>query len=126
MNIITDGRHRFEVVDCIPKGYEIWNIGEHMIPGYLPFCRLAAVQPFPGGRNIEVETLKAMRTDGYLEIMDTAMYGFETLASMERYLEKHPNPKKNTRPYFKVQRIKAALPWMKELEERSAGKEQNT
>ena len=126
MNIITDGRHRFEVVDCIPKGYEIWNIGEHMIPGYLPFCRLAAVQPFPGGRNIEVETLKAMRTDGYLEIMAAAMSGFETLASMARYLDKPPNPKKNTRPYFKVQRIKAALPWMKELEERSAGKEQNT
>lgn len=126
MEIITDGRHRFEVVDCIPKGYEIWNIGKNMIPGYVPFCRLAAVQPFPGGRNIEVETLKAMRTDGYLEIMDAAMYGFETLESMERYLEKQPNPKKNTRPYFKVQRIKAALPWMKELEERSAGKEQNT
>ena len=125
MKTITDGKHTFEVVDCIPRGYEIWNIGENMIPGYLPFCRLAAVQAFPGGKQIEVDTLKAMRTDGALEIMNAAMYGFETVDSMERYLEKYPNPPKNTRKYFRVRSIKAALPWMKELVKRSAEKEKS-
>lgn len=40
----------YEVVSTRPFGYEIWNIGKNNVPeGYLPFCRLSARQPFPGG-----------------------------------------------------------------------------
>lgn len=34
--------HSFELVDRVPLGYSIWNIGENMADGYLPLCRLAA------------------------------------------------------------------------------------
>ena len=61
---ITHGGHTFELVDHIPQGYTIWNIGKNMIDGYLPLCRLAYFQPFPGARNIEVDTLKAIKCDG--------------------------------------------------------------
>ena len=40
MEIIMDNR-KFEVVDFVPAGYEIWNIGHNMIDGYLPLCRMA-------------------------------------------------------------------------------------
>ena len=47
----------YEVVSTWPFGYEIWNIGKNNAPeGYLPFCRLSAIQPFPGGRTIETDT----------------------------------------------------------------------
>ena len=62
--MITDGEHEFEVVDHIPLGYIVWNIGSHMIDGYLPLCRLKARQPFPGGCEIEVDTLKAIKIVG--------------------------------------------------------------
>lgn len=32
--------HRFEIVEKIPKTYEVWNIGDNMIsPEYIPFAR---------------------------------------------------------------------------------------
>ena len=46
----------FEIVDKITLGYEVWNIGSNMAEGYLPLCRLKAVQPFPGGREIDIAT----------------------------------------------------------------------
>lgn len=57
--------HTFRIVDSVPPGYEVWNIGSrHMPEGYLPLCRRSAVQPFPGGEAINVETLLAIKTDG--------------------------------------------------------------
>ena len=76
--------HTFELVDRVPLGYSIWNIGENMADGYLPLCRLAAVQPFPGGRSIEVDTLKAIKCEGAQEILAAAGWGPETLDEMER------------------------------------------
>ena len=32
---ITDGKDTFELVDYVPLGYRIWNIGKNMIDGYL-------------------------------------------------------------------------------------------
>lgn len=42
---ITHHGHTFELVDHVPNGYLIWNIGENMIDGYLPLCILASDQP---------------------------------------------------------------------------------
>ena len=81
--------HTFELVDRVPLGYSIWNIGENMADGYLPLCRLAAVQPFPGGRSIEVDTLKAIKCEGAQEILAAAGWGPETLDEMERYIKKN-------------------------------------
>ena len=54
------GGNVYEVVDYIPLGYEVWNIGRHAPPGYVPLCLLSARQPFDGARNIDVGTLKAL------------------------------------------------------------------
>lgn len=72
---IKVGKHIFEVVDHFPIGYEIWNIGTNMAEGYLPLCRLSSRQPFPGARNIETDTLKAIKTDGAREMLDVAGFG---------------------------------------------------
>ena len=37
--------HKYEEVRTIPRGYDIWNIGNHAPPGYIPLCRLKAIQP---------------------------------------------------------------------------------
>lgn len=81
-------RYQFEVVDTIPLGYVIWNIGELMVPGYLPLCRLSWHQPFPGGRNIETDTLKAIRCNNAQVVMKAVGHGHDTLEAMEAALKK--------------------------------------
>ena len=78
------GLHRFELVNEVPPGYEVWNIGDNMAPGYLPLCRLCADQPFEGGRNIEEDTLKAIKIEGAEKILRATIRG-KTFAEMERY-----------------------------------------
>ena len=105
---ISDGRHEFELVDSVPYGYIVWSIGKNMIDGYLPLCRLATVQPFPGGRSIETDTLKAIKTDAAQIILAAMGIGPKTIKEMERYIEKHPNK-------WGIDRMKAALPHMREI-----------
>ncbi len=109
---ITHNGDTFELVDRVLVGYHIWNIGEHMVDGYLPLCRLAPVQPFPGGRNIETNTLKAIKCDGAQTILAAIGYGPETPDEMEQYIEKHE--RKGTRT-IEVERMKKALPFMREI-----------
>lgn len=45
----------------IPKGYQVWNIGNYKPKGYIPYCRLKTIQPFEGGRDIEADTLLALK-----------------------------------------------------------------
>lgn len=104
--------HTFELVDHVPLGYSIWNIGKNMADGYLPLCRLAAVQPFPGGRDIEVDTLKAIKCEGAQVILEAAGWGPETPEQTERYIKKN---EKNPRKQFEVKRMKKALPFMQKL-----------
>ena len=104
--------HTFELVDHVPLGYSIWNIGKNMADGYLPLCRLAAVQPFPGWRNIEVDTLKAIKCEGAQVILEAAGWGPETPEQIERYIKKN---EKNPRKQFEVKRMKKGLPFMRKL-----------
>lgn len=108
MEKITSGQHEFELVDYVPHGYIVWNIGKNMIDGYLPLCRLSACQPFPGGRSIEVETLKAIKTDAAQIILAAIGIGPGTVKEMESYIEKHPNK-------WGVDRMKKALPYMRQI-----------
>lgn len=112
---ITNREHTFELVDFVPLGYEIWNIGRNMAPGYLPLCRISARQPFQGGRNIEVDTLKAIQIDEAQVILDAVGYGPATLKTMERYVERHGDAKPGSRYYTAVQRMKKALPFMRQI-----------
>ena len=61
--IIEHDGASYEVVDHIPPRYEVWNIGRHAPPGYIPLCRLTQFQRFPGGRDIETDKLKAIPID---------------------------------------------------------------
>lgn len=50
---------RFEIVEEFLNGYLVWNIGRNNAPlDYIPLCRLKMVQPFDGGRSIDMDTLK--------------------------------------------------------------------
>lgn len=105
---ITREHQTFEVVDEIPYGYMIWNIGKHMVDGYLPLCRLAERQPFPGGRSINVNTLKAIKCDGAQTILAVTTYGQGTIKEMEEFLTKYKgtrNPDKQSH----MKQVEAAL-----------------
>lgn len=107
MEKIICGNHTFELIDCVPPGYEIWNIGKNMIDGYLPLCRLALRQRFPGAREIDVDSLKAIKTDGAQIILAAVGYGPKTPETMERYIRKHND--------YAARKMKAALPYMKKI-----------
>lgn len=108
---IVSGDHTFTVVDEVPLGYEIWNIGKHMVDGYLPFCRI-----LPGeGRRVEIDTLKAIKTEGAQTILAAIGAGHKTIAEMEAFIEENQEKHPLTWEYAQVQRIRAALPFMRQL-----------
>ena len=109
------GNHTFELIDFVPFGYEIWNIGNHMPDSYLPLCRISAFQPFPGGRNIETDTLKAIKIEGAQIILDAIGYGPKTIEEMEHYIERHRNAKPGTCTYAQILLYKKALPYMRQI-----------
>ena len=100
--------HEFEVVDAIPMGYLIWHIGEHAPKGYLPLCRLKAIQPFPDGRSIEPDTLKAVRTDGEQEILRASACGYDTAKKMRKCIDEGKDP-------YEVELCEKALPFMEAI-----------
>ncbi len=83
-----------------------------MVDGYLPFCRLKPVQPFPGGRAIETDTLRAMKCDGAQTILAAIGYGPNTPAQMEQFIQEHEGHEVHSTA---VERMKAALPYMRQL-----------
>jgi len=102
--------HTFEVVESVPNGYFIWNIGSNMVDGYLPLCRLSAYQPFPGGRAIETDTLKAIKTDGAQIILSAVGYGPNTVKEMESHIKKH-----SAGAPYECAKMQKALPYMRKI-----------
>lgn len=86
--LIWDG-NRFEIVNAVPAGYCIWSIGDNMCEGFLPLCKLKRPedQPFDGAREIEPDTLKAIRTDGSKAMLYLSGSGIETVGDMEKFIE---------------------------------------
>lgn len=109
-----DGRYRFQVVDECPLGYNVWNVPADMIPGYLPFCRLSSHQQFPGGRQVDTETLKAVRCDHAEEIIDATTMGYYTPQDIETALKKVKSGKSELLDYT-IKTLETALPYMKAL-----------
>lgn len=103
---------RYEIVDFVPLGYEIWNIGAHMPEGWLPLCRLATKQPFEGARNVDAESLKAIRCEGAQTILAAVGFGPDTIGEMETYIKKHEDDK--SKEYI-LERMRKALPYMRQL-----------
>lgn len=114
MKTVTSGNYVFEVVESVPVGYKIWNIGKNMIDGYLPLCKLKEQQPFEGGRSIEVDTLKAIKIDGAQTILVAIGGGQDTIKSMERYIKRYSNSNKRY-TQMKVNRMKKALEVMHQI-----------
>lgn len=114
MNTIEHNGNIFEIVDSVPLGYMIWNIGKNMVDGYLPLCRPSREQPFPGGRNIETETLKAIKVDGAQDVLAAIGFGPETVEEMERYVKRYAKSKTDY-VRSRVERLKKAIPIMKQI-----------
>lgn len=114
MKAVTSGNYVFEVVESVPVGYQIWNIGKNMIDGYLPLCKLKECQSFEGGRSIEVDTLKAIKIDGAQTILAAIGGGQDTIKSMERYIKRYSNSNKRY-TQMKVQRMEKALEVMYQI-----------
>ena len=82
-----------------------------MPSGYLPICLMA-----PSGEGqIQVESLKAIKTDGADVILDAVGCGPNTLKEMELFVKKHGNSSPGSRYYENVQRIKKALPYLRKI-----------
>lgn len=113
--IISDNRHTFEIVDFVPPGYQIWDIGENMIDGYLPLCRLKPRQPFEGCREIETETLKAIKIDEAQIILAAVRGGQNTPEKMKRYIKRYGNARPGTFGRRQAERMKKALPYMEKI-----------
>ncbi len=107
--------HTFELVDRVTLGYQIWNIGKNMPDGYLPLCRLKPNQPFPGGRSIEPDTLRAIKCEGAQKILAAVRSGAETVREMEQYVAEHQNAEEGTWECSMVEKIKEALPYMRQI-----------
>lgn len=103
---------RFEIVDHVPLGYSVWNIGSHMPEGWLPLCRLAARQPFEGAMDVDVESLKAIRCEGAQTILAAVGFGPDTIDEMRTYIKKHEGDK--SKEYI-LERMRKALPYMRQL-----------
>ena len=84
--IIATERWRFEVVNKIPAGYEIWNIGKNMVDGYIPLAEV-------DGYEVNPETLKAIRIEDAQELdllRRCASYGINNLDRCRKALNLEP------------------------------------
>lgn len=101
---------KYEVVDRIPENYVIWNIGSNAPEGYLPICKLKDKY------NIDVDTLKAIKTENSKILLKAAMYA-QNSKKMISYIKRHENSKNS---YYKraVNICKKALPLLLQLEEK--------
>lgn len=83
---LVNGRHVFEIVESIPAGYVVWNIGKNMTDGWLPLCKV-----IPGTYNVEVDTLCALRISNEEELnllREAAHYGSDNLSNCQKIVDK--------------------------------------
>lgn len=113
MDTITYENHTYEIVDEIPVGYLIWNIGEHAPEGYLPLCKPLFPQPFPGSYRIDGDTLKAIKADD-AQVILTVVHIADTLPAMETYVKRHDH---SARPVTmeRVKRCREAIPALRKV-----------
>lgn len=113
MNVIysDDKRYKFEVVDKIPYQYRIWNVDKNVVKGYIPLIELSPYQPFIGGRNINIETMKVLKCDDYAVIMDN-LYLIKSVKQTEKWFKENiDNPHKR----WEIHCIEKSLPFIKKL-----------
>lgn len=69
MKFLWSGKSKFEIVNEVPNGYFIWNIGtQNMVEGYIPLCQW--LNNDKDNYSINVKTLKTIKvSEGWEEIM---------------------------------------------------------
>ena len=92
MEKLIDGKDSFEIVDKIPYGYAIWNIGKNMKDGYLPLVQVGGYD----GYQVNPNTMKAVRVKDAQIILSAISQGEDTVKKMEAYINKHQSSKVNT------------------------------
>lgn len=65
-----------------------------------------------GGREIDSDTLKAMKCDGAREILAATGLGAETSAEMKKFIKKH---ERNPRKSWECERMRAAIPYLERI-----------
>lgn len=102
-NTSCNATHTFEIVEKIPTGFFVWNIGENMTDGYIPICEILE------GYSINTETLKAIALEeNEIEIVrESARYGVNDLKSARRASKLNP---KTRSTLHKKELAIAALP----------------
>lgn len=81
--------HTFEVVEKIPAGYFVWNIGDNMEhDDYIPICEKAHPND-PESYDIKVTTLKAIHFDpaDVKKLREAAHWSVTNLATAEKALK---------------------------------------
>ena len=89
-NVLTAGKHVFEIVDTVPDGYEIWYVG-NLIDGYIP---LAQVE----NNRVNPETLKAVKVSDSAMVMRVVGIvcgkGKKIVSNLSSYAKKYKNSKR--------------------------------
>lgn len=102
----------FEVVDCVPRGYLIWNIGSNMLEGYLPLCRYINSD---SSFRIDGNNLKAIKCEGAQVVLKAVGAGYETIEDMRQCIEENANAAFGSIESGDRELCIAAMPYMEEL-----------
>lgn len=84
MNTLAHEGRTFEIVDNIPKNYHIWNIGHHMMPGYLPLVQINKDYHVIGEP-------KAIKVKDSEKVLKVSIRGLGDIRKLQRYIDKHEN-----------------------------------
>ena len=124
MNFITVNKgnrfpvYRFEIVDGIPKGFFVWDIGT--LNGYEDYLPLAEIQPDkePKGYAVNMNTLKAikMTADEVDILMAAGDYGGNSLKDIYRLMKRYKN---NTKKKYICEKFEPAIPLLKRITNRT-------
>lgn len=98
----------FEIIDYVPTGFVIWNIGKHMVDGYIPFVRVGGYD----GCQVVEGSKKAYKFDEAQDILAITTYGIQTSEETEKYIKKRLNKKGYEE---NIKKVEKAIPLFKEL-----------
>jgi hypothetical protein len=108
MSKIIAGLHEFEVVDEIPWGYTIWNIGKNMIDDYLPLVQVGGYD----GYQVNINTMKAIKVKDAQIVLNAIGWGTDTVKEMESFQKKYADTFDASKQ-AQIIRINNALPIMR-------------
>lgn len=104
MRTITTGsmkKHTFEIVDKIPTGFFVWNIGDNMETNeYIPLCEKLRPND-KDNYDINLTTLKAIKLDPETVkiLREAAHYGLTNKRSIEMTLKRTPKSARAKRKF---------------------------